>query len=913
MKKIFFLSLLLLCLSFYGFSQTGSIKGVVTEKGSTETIIGANVIIEGTTTGSCSDLDGNYEIKNLKAGNYTLLISFISYKKQRIENVEVVEGKATVLNIELEPLTQVLQIFDVVAKIQRANENILLLEQKKATEIVQHIGAEELSRKGIGDVATAVSKITGISKIEGSNDIYVRGLGDRYNSTSYNGLPMPSNDPEQKNISLDLFTTDIVEYISIDKVYNNRIYGDFAGGNVDINAKEHIGEDFIFVEIETAANFSALNEKNFMLKPEADFLGFHSSEPPSSIANFNFENPYQLASKTPVASGYSLAVGKNFLTAKGRELSVFSSLNFSNSFSNKEGISLNVNNSGYASLDLRMKTYDYSTNTTGICNLSYKINKKNSLRYHFLFINSSSNSTERYEGTILDIADYDNGLLVRKTYTKNSVFINQVLGKHKLFSNTDFNWGLSYNSVSSDMPDRMQNTFRMEDGEYLFGQNQITDNHRYYHYLVEDEFAANALLTYAFNKEKENDYKIKLSLGGTSRYKVRSFNATQFNFRIHTDQRNTVVDPNNLSLFFNQENLDKGNYFRVETFRGSSQVPNALDPQYYGGTQIIHAVYLTTEYKISPKFTALIGLRGESVYQLVEWNTQLDPTDREEAFEIIGILPNITTKYEINDKQNLRFGASKTYTLPQFKERVLFIYEEVTQVKLGNPDLKPSENYNVDLKWELFPKTGEIVSLGAFGKYILNPINEVTISSATNDISFLNTGEWGYVYGLEFETRKEIFSKEKNTLTAGFNTSYMITNQELNSEKIKEETMYLVNFTDEQARFTGASDLLINADISYKRTWNDNANLFMASLSYSYFSDRVYAIGTNTRGNIIEKPFNSLDVTIKAKWDKLSCGLNFKNLLNEAIEIYQANENKDITVLSYKKGIIASVKIGYRF
>jgi len=125
--------------------------------------------------------------------------------------------------------------------------------------------------------------------------------------------------------------------------------------------------------------------------------------------------------------------------------------------------------------------------------------------------------------------------------------------------------------------------------------------------------------------------------------------------------------------------------------------------------------------------------------------------------------------------------------------------------------------------------------------------------------------------------------------------------------------MYLVNFTDEQARFTGASDLLINADISYKRTWNDNANLFMASLSYSYFSDRVYAIGTNTRGNIIEKPFNSLDVTIKAKWDKLSCGLNFKNLLNEAIEIYQANENKDITVLSYKKGIIASVKIGYRF
>jgi hypothetical protein len=58
----------------------------------------------------------------------------------------------------------------------------------------------------------------------------------------------------------------------------------------------------------------------------------------------------------------------------------------------------------------------------------------------------------------------------------------------------------------------------------------------------------------------------------------------------------------------------------------------------------------------------------------------------------------------LNDKQNLRFGFSKTYTLPQFKERAPFIYEEVLQVKVGNVDLYESDDYNFDIKWEMFPK-----------------------------------------------------------------------------------------------------------------------------------------------------------------------------------------------------------------
>src|SRR5690606_2599584 len=93
---------------------------------------------------------------------------------------------------------------------------------------------QELSRKGIGDASTAVAKLSGVSKQEGSTQVYVRGLGDRYISTTMNGLPIPSSDPNLKNIALDIFSTDIVEYIGVDKSFNSNINGDFGGASVEI-------------------------------------------------------------------------------------------------------------------------------------------------------------------------------------------------------------------------------------------------------------------------------------------------------------------------------------------------------------------------------------------------------------------------------------------------------------------------------------------------------------------------------------------------------------------------------------------------------------------------------------------------------------------------------------------------------
>ena len=121
-------------------------------------------------------------------------------------------------------------------------------------------------------------------------------------------------------------------------------------------------------------------------------------------------------------------------------------------------------------------------------------------------------------------------------------------------------------------------------------------------------------------------------------------------------------------------------------------------------------------------------------------------------------------------------------------------------------------------------------------------------------------------------------------------------------------------FNTKNDKFTGASDVLINGDLSFFNEWNNKESNLTSTLSYTYFSDRVYAIGTNDRGNLIDKSFGSLDLILKSKLNKsFGIGLVAKNLLDPAINRIQENKNGAINVLSYKKGMNFSLNISYEF
>lgn len=921
----YFVTTIMLIFITLGYAQeNGSIVGKLTDKEmNDEPLPFANVQIKGTSKGTTSDMDGLFEIADVEPGTYTVVISFIGYSTLEVPNVKVVAGKVANVNASLSADSQQLGEVVVTTTARKESEVALLLEQKKAVEIKTNIGAQELSRKGVSDVATAVTKATGISKQEGTGNIFVRGLGDRYNITTMNGLPLPSNNPERKNMDLNIFSTDIVEYISIDKTYNVFNYGDFAGANVDIISKNHTGDPSGSVQIGGGVNSNAIGQETFYLQDGPGFTGFYNKDYPNNpLQSYNFDTSWDRQSVgTPINSEIGLNGGKSYKLGDESRLNIFASANFSSGYSYKEGISRgSVSTQGIARKDFTFDSYSYGTNTTGMANASYLINRNHKLKYNLLYINSSNQSLEEYFGTIdiFDNAADGNGYVRRSTFDRTSLIINQILGEHILSEKMNFDWGVSYNMMHNIIPDRMQNTLNMDRGYLGVSDLSTSDNHRFYQDLSEDEVAANLALSYKFSKDQDDNYKGKFILGYSGRFKNIDFEATQINFRI---TKNNVTQPEadmyNMDAYFNQANLNAG-YFNIETFRGSYEIPNALDPQTYDGSQMIQAGFGALEYKFNPKFTAIAGLRSEYIYQEINWDTSLDKDNDE--FDKLEILPSLALKYEVNDKHNLKFAASKTYTLPQFKERAPFQYQEVTQTKFGNPDLYPSTDYNADIKWEFYPKSSELIAVTAFGKYIMDPINEVTVASATNDISWVNSGEKATAIGAEFELRKDLYAVKSEdgsndtSLSFGFNASYMYTNQDLDSNKVNRENVITplnVSFTDTESGIAGASDLILNADATYFTKFSENSNI-QTTLAYNYFSDRIYALSSVGKGNLIDKGYGTLDFIVKSELSKkIGLDISVKNILNPTIERFQ--EYQDVIVQRYKRGINFKLSVSYKF
>src|SRR5690606_38359928 len=288
--------------------------------------------------------------------------------------------------------------------------------------------------------------------------------------------PIPSNDPEKKNIDLNLFTTDIVEYISIDKVYSSRVSGDFAGGNVDISSKNYKGNGMFEISLGGNANTNAIQKADdFLLQDGPNKFGYSSyGVPQNPLSGFHFQNSMAPVKETPYGGNFGIKSGKSYNIGETGKLNIFGTASFDNGYEYREGINQSVSAQGAKLKSFEQQKFSYKTNTTGMFNAGYEINDNHKLSYNLLFVNSSDQSRDSYRGFLRDIAENDNGLVQRSTYTQNSLYINQLLGKHQLSEKWDFDWGTSFNTVKSDMPDRIQNTMKYLDNGYVLAQNTIT-------------------------------------------------------------------------------------------------------------------------------------------------------------------------------------------------------------------------------------------------------------------------------------------------------------------------------------------------------------------------------------------------------------------------------------------------------
>lgn len=910
---------LFLLIGLCGWAQTGEISGVILDKEyDNQPLPFADVYIKGTTKGASTDFDGKFVIPNVSIGSKTIVISFVGYESKELQ-VMVQAGQTTVINEALSAGETLDAVVVEAAPVVKESEAALLKEQQKAVVVKESIGAEELAKKGVSDASDATTKIAGVTKSESSSEIFIRGLGDRYLSTTLNGLPIPSDDVENKNINLDLFGTSIIQNVSISKTFSSDKYADQASGNVDVSTKRY-SKDFLAIAAVGGINQNVLGQ-NFQVSVNnsSNTLGFYNSQ--YSLKEAITEQKWVGGNTNNIARyGFGIAGAKKFFLAE-RALKFTGSLSYGRSADYQEGSFAQYRGNSIGLRYSDVEQFTISDNLTGNIGLEYKLSPGQDLYFTSLFVNKTEDfvyeqgrnglgrARDRRPPNVAqgltpidqeDLGAFDRDQNLRQT----QLIVNQLLGSHRIGDNNKLIWGLGYNLVNADEPNRIRNevsiltpnTFVEIPGRIAFGQRKSSQE-------INDK---------EFNTYLKHEIKIpslgenfKLLSGINYRTKDRNFESI---FVAATRGRNPVIvqSVDNLSDAFNTPSL-----FQDGTFSIVEREPETYDAN-------LKSLGFFTGLDFDLDFVSgNVGFRYESTGIDIDFDVVAGQGSEEKNYDLY--LPNVNLKFGINEFSAIRFASSVTSTLPEFKEIAPFNYISPNgRVIFGNEDLERSENYNVDLKYEYFPEAGGVFSAATFYKQILDPINLIVAKGSTGFFTYANTGEKADVFGFEFEGKYDVLDNETHNLNASFNFTRIWTKQDL-----------LPNFQfngNTENELQGASDYIVNAALSYTLTKEKELN---ATLSGNWASDKISVLGASSDlstsnnsvvfdSNIIEKGFVTLDFTLsKEITDKLAVKLTARNLLNPKIEetqeILQQGVLQEEVVSSYRKGSIFDFKLSYNF
>ncbi len=883
-------------ISIHLHAQAGSISGIIYDSENKETLIGTTVQIENTTKGTTTDIDGKFTLAGIPAGTHTLIVSYIGYQTLRKSGVVVESGKETNIEILLAPDDLVLDAVKVVGRANRSGEAILMREQKEALLATQAVGARELSRKGIGDAQAAVAQVSGISKQEGVKNVFVRGLGDRYNTTLLNGFPIPSEDPEYKNIALDFFGTDVIQNISVSKVFGGHSYTDVGGAIIDITSKELVGDYMLGIDASAGVNTSAVGV-DFLRQDGSGYFGFAHTKQPEK-GQFNFANSLDPSTVSlPLNHSFGISRGKSYrIGTHENPLSFFVTASHSTDYAYTEEVIRNANTIG--AVWQNQKGYKYSQNTSQLVlgNVLYQMGRKHNLQYNFMMIHANDQYVGEYSGyngeRYQDSPDYM-GVMRRQQTNDNLLLVNQLSSDWELTKQLKLTAGGSYNTVKGSEPDRRENNFSRQEAD-TYSLTKSNRQKRFFSTLTDNDLNAKAGLTYKLN-DRFNSGNSAWKAGYNGRFSNNEFEAVEYNF---TAPNGTfTLEDMTLDDWYNESNLAAGK------FRMSTGTPNTYDVKKY-----VHSAYVEASYQLFKKLTGNIGFRIDRVDMTVSYHIQT-VSPGEKSIKQSFYLPSFNLKYDLNEKNSIRLGASQTYTLPQSKEISPYQYVNISFVSQGNPNIEPSDNYNVDLKWDCYISPGELFSLTGFYKYIQNPIGRVDEGNSAGMLTYNNISDHATAGGVELEVRKNIFNRfnteqeQMNKLSVGLNASYIYTRFKLD----------IRNTETRNSALEGASPFLANMDISYNYTKKDKN--VTAALVLNYFSHRIHTIGAGGFEDIMEEGVPTLDFAASCKFNKhITLKAKASNIIDPSFRLTRKiSSGEKLTLNDFKKGQDISIGISYEF
>jgi len=553
------------------YSQpVGSVTGKVMDQASGDPIIGVTVVVTGTSLYSVTDINGNYMLVNVPAGNYKIRFQMMGYATSEV-NVNVKPGRNP-LNIAMS--YRVAKTTVVTARRLTNTEASLLSIRKKASTAQDAISSEQIAKSPDSDAADAAKRVTGVT-IYGGKFIYVRGLDERYSNILVNGAQVPSPLPNKRVIPLDIFPTGIIDNLIVTKTHSPMIPGDFGGGVITVNTKDFPDEASLKVGFSAGYNSNTTFKDFYTFDgSRLDYLGFNSGVyglpdkivsskypivPYSIITQKGysiderkaflkeFSDVYSIEKKKAAPSGkVSFSYGNTYYIDKdkGRKLGLLLSLDQKVGFSTREGaykqFATSVPEANY-----RYKESNMSTNTTAQLVSAYSFNKHNDLKLASFYTHFSDKTAREKRGQ-LGASTLGYSDILKIVYT--DLFFNQLFGKHYLEGiDSQVEWFGTVSWAGRNQPDTRVN--KRNSDNFIFVKESLE---RYFNSFDELAWEFSPSITVPFSQW--SGLKSKTTWGFDYSGKSRSNESRRFQYDINDADVDSV---NNTSGF---DTLYSGGY-----------------------------------------------------------------------------------------------------------------------------------------------------------------------------------------------------------------------------------------------------------------------------------------------------------------------------------------------------------------
>ena len=787
-------------------------------------------------------------------------------------------------------------------------------DERWSESVVDVLSAEDWSVTGDSSAVDALARVVGLTVV-GGRYVYVRGLGERYSSTTLNGAAIPSPDPTRRVVPLDLFPTGILDSVDVSKTYAPYLPGDFSGGTVQLRTRSVPNEPGFTLSIGLSDN-DQVDEGRFFEAGDQDVWGFDdgfrdlpdvidvaSRQGRGRLIRLPDEEQLQVAQALnqdwqlrnrsfPVSPDIDLTLHRRW-DGEHQSLGFLFGGGYGNKWSqrteNRRSFRLSRGELQPAD-DADLSLVENKVDAAGLLQVDWELGDNHSLRSTSLLSRATDKRVLNQNGYLEENEiEYEQLIL---EWVERELLTQQLAGTH-YFPNWQVDWFYSRSRATRDEPDSRSLRYdRIGDEPLALDLVVAQSNERSWEELTDNSSDWGVDLDWSF--ELGAGVTGSLQFGYSSSDKDRDSSIRRFRYRDRSrGALKEVLSNPEPGLVFAVENLGPD---LLELREGTLPTDN------YTALEERDSVYLMADLDINRYWRVMLGVRQEASLQEVTTFRLSNPDESVQArLDESDVLPTVAVTWAFNDSMQLRLGYSRTVNRPDLKElsEAPYIDPETRFTVEGNPHLQIAGITNYDLRWEWYPGL-DTVQVALFRKDFDRPIEKVIRLGAGGIRSFANAST-AEVQGLEFQLSKGLgFLGDRFTnWKLDMNMALIDSNVDIGQAGSQQTT--------NNRELQGQSPWVLNLQLGYDDPVKDR----QFTVLYNIAGERIFDVGTKGLPDTYEQSVGRLDLVYRRA---LAVGnwqgrfkIKLSNLLNPEHELLLGDE----ALRRYTSG--RSLSVGFDF